>query len=186
MLNKNYKKGSFWKSGILLPVSLTLLIFMACENEATKKNVITDEPVPPEQEIFYVVEEMPQWPGSEDLTMSIRKFIAENLKYPQAAIANGATGKVFIQFIVTKTGDVIVPDPKLLPPPAVEEADKEIVVVAYQPLEPVDDLPDEKIIQAFKEESIRVIELMPDLIPGKQRGNPVNVIFTMPITFMLQ
>ena len=35
----------------------------------------------------------------------------------------------------------------------------------------------------LKEESQRVIEKLPRMQPGKQRGNPVDVIFALPITF---
>lgn len=35
----------------------------------------------------------------------------------------------------------------------------------------------------LKEESQRVIEQLPKMQPGKQRGTPVNVIFALPITF---
>jgi hypothetical protein len=185
MLNKTHKKGSSWKSVMLVPVSLLLLFFMACNNEAGK-----DEPVFSEKErddVFYVVEEMPQWPGSDDMSLSVRKFIAENLIYPEEAKLNGVEGQVFVQFMVTKNGDVIVPDPSVLPPSRDESGNiDEVIVVAYRPLDETKNLPDEKHIQLLKDESIRVIELMPDLIPGKQRGQEVNVLFTMPIYFKLQ
>jgi protein TonB len=35
----------------------------------------------------------------------------------------------------------------------------------------------------LKEESRRVIEKLPKMQPGKQRGKPVDVIFALPITF---
>lgn len=35
----------------------------------------------------------------------------------------------------------------------------------------------------LKEEAQRVIEKLPQMQPGKQRGNPVDVIFALPITF---
>jgi hypothetical protein len=186
MLNKNYKKGSYWKSLVLFPVSLALLVAISCSNEGPKDDII-DENLPAEEEIFYVVEEMPQWPDSEDMIMSVRKFIATNLTYPPEAIEKGAEGKVFVHFLVTKTGDVVIPDPSQLPPEQADDgSDKEVVVVAYRTLNSEQETPDDDVIQLFKDESVRVMELMPDLIPGKQRGEPVNVIFTMPITFKLQ
>jgi beta-lactamase regulating signal transducer with metallopeptidase domain len=185
MLNKTHKKGNTWKSIMLVPVSLLLLFFMSCNNEAGK-----DEPIFNEKEIddvFYVVEEMPQWPGSDDMSLSVRKFIAENLIYPEEAKLNGIEGQVFVNFMVTKNGDVIVPDPSVLPPSRDKSGNiDEVVVVAYRPLDESQNLPDEKYIQLLKDESVRVVELMPDLIPGKQRGQEVNVVFTMPIYFKLQ
>jgi len=188
MLNKNYKKGSSWKSLLLIPVSMILLLFMACNNDAIDDAIESDTNKSAEKEIFYVVEEMPQWAGGEELTMEMRKFIAKNLIYPPKAIEAGAEGKVFVQFLVTETGKVVVPDPSELPPPHPAEllTDKEVVVVTYRPLDNQKELPDDEIIQLFKDESKRVVELMPNLIPGKQRGKAVNVMFTMPIIFKMQ
>ncbi|MEX2369590.1 MAG: M56 family metallopeptidase [Bacteroidales bacterium] len=180
MLNKNYKKGSFWKSMVLIPVSGILLFFMACGNEPGVDNTL-------ETEVFYVVEEMPEWPGSDDMAHSLRTFIAENLKYPEEAKNNGVEGRVMVHFMVTKTGKVIVPDPSILPPEKDEEGNiGEVVVVSYMPYEGVRDPVDEKLVQLLKDESVRVIELLPDLKPGKQGNKAVNVLFTMPINFKLQ
>lgn len=38
----------------------------------------------------------------------------------------------------------------------------------------------------LEEEAIRVINAFPDLIPGKQAGRPVGVIYSLPITFRIQ
>ena len=38
----------------------------------------------------------------------------------------------------------------------------------------------------LEEEAIRIISLMPRLLPGKQDGKPVRVLFSIPITFRLQ
>jgi hypothetical protein len=185
MLNKTHKKGNTWKSIMLVPVSLLLLFFMGCNYETGTEDAIVNEKMI--DDVFYVVEEMPQWPGSDDMALSVRKFIAENLIYPEEAKLNGVEGQVFVNFMVTKNGDVIVPDPALLPPSQDEDGNiDEVVVVAYRPLDESQNLPDEKHIQLLKDESVRVVELMPDLIPGKQRGQEVNVVFTMPIYFKLQ
>ena len=186
MLNKNLKKGSSRKSLWLLPVSLILFFFMACSNEkAEDGSALQQGDTAAEEEIFYVVEEMPQWPGNDDMILSVRQFIAENLAYPDEAKMNGAQGKVFIHFLVTKTGDVVVPTPDMLPPEKDEKGNpQEVEVVAFRPIEG-EEAPAEEYIQLLKEESIRVMNLMPDMIPGKQQGKNVNVIFTMPITFRL-
>lgn len=185
MLNKTHKKGNTWKSIVLVPVSLLLLFFLACNNESGPDGAIVNGNMI--GDVFYVVEEMPQWPGSDDMALSVRKFIAENLIYPEEAKLNGVEGQVFVNFMVTKNGDVIVPDPSILPPSRDESGNiDEVVVVAYRPLDESQNLPDEKHIQLLKDESVRVVELMPDLIPGKQRGQEVNVLFTMPIYFKLQ
>ena len=38
----------------------------------------------------------------------------------------------------------------------------------------------------YDKEAIRVVSAMPHWQPGKQRGKPVRVRFTLPVTFRLQ
>jgi len=38
----------------------------------------------------------------------------------------------------------------------------------------------------LEKEAKRIISLLPQMIPGKQRGRPVRVPFSIPITFRLQ
>ena len=38
----------------------------------------------------------------------------------------------------------------------------------------------------LEKEAKRIISLLPQMIPGKQRGRPVRVPFIIPITFRLQ
>jgi len=138
---------------------------------------------PLDQELFYIVEEMPEFNGGEPI--EFRKYIAENLRYPAEAIEKGVTGKVFIKFVVTKTGKVTIPDQTFL----AEQEGKpigEVVVVGYRTLKEDDPMPDEKYIELLKEEVIRVVAGSPDWQPGKQRGVPVNVLFTFPVNFALQ
>ena len=40
--------------------------------------------------------------------------------------------------------------------------------------------------QHLEAEAVRIIQLLPRMKPGKQRGNPVKVPFSIPITFKLQ
>ncbi len=54
-----------------------------------------------EENIFMVVEDMPQFPGG-----NVNKWIAKNVKYPQLAQENGIQGKVFIKFVIEKDGSI--------------------------------------------------------------------------------
>ena len=54
-------------------------------------------------EIFYKVEEMPEFPGGE---LALKKYIASNVKYPAIAQENGIQGKVYVTFIIDKKGKV--------------------------------------------------------------------------------
>ena len=199
MLNKNYKLGSRWKLFLLVPLTLIAFFFVACtEKDAPITDIDAIEELSPEnnekanealslspdEEIFYIVEEMPTF--KEDEThMEFRKYIAQNLIYPKEAIENGATGKVFVTFIVTKEGKVVVPDQETLAKAQAKSID-EVVVVAYRTLEADAEAPDEKYIQLLKDEGARVVSSSPDWEPGTQRGKAVNVIYTFPISFALQ
>jgi periplasmic protein TonB len=87
---------------------------------------------------------------------AFRNFVSQNMKYPDVAAENGIQGRVFVQFVV--------------------EADGRLTNVRV--LRGVD--------PALDKEAVRVIESSPKWNPGKQRGKPVRVSYTFPITFVLQ
>ena len=85
-----------------------------------------------------------------------RAYVSQNMKYPEVAAENGIQGRVFVQFVV--------------------EADGRLTnVKVIRGVDP-----------ALDKEAIRVVEASPKWNPGKQRGKPVRVSFTFPITFVLQ
>jgi periplasmic protein TonB len=109
-------------------------------------------------EIFMIVEDMPRFEGCADdacTQQEIMRYIARNTKYPPIAKENNITGRVFISFVVDKTGKVI----------------------KVKILRGVD-----KYLDA---EAVRVVGTMPTFKPGKQRGKPVNVQYNVPINFKL-
>ena len=85
------------------------------------------------------------------------KFLAENVKYPVIAQENGIQGRVICQFVVNKDGSIVD------------------VVAVRSSGEP-----------SLDKEAIRVIQSMPKWKPGKQRGKPVRVKYTVPVNFRLQ
>jgi len=111
----------------------------------------------PEEEIFFIVEEMPIFPHDSLESMdAFRNYVMYNLSYPEEAAKKGINGKVFVQFVVDKNGDV-----------------KNVEIEkGADPL--------------LNAEAIRVVKSSPRWIPGKQRGQVVNVAFTFPIKFVLQ
>jgi protein TonB len=108
-----------------------------------------------EEEVFYIVEDMPTFNGGDPAT-EFRKYIAQNLRYPEIAAENGISGRVIVQFAVNKMGSVV----------------DAIVVRSVDP--------------ALDKEAIRVVMSSPKWTPGKQRGKAVKVLFTFPINFVLQ
>lgn len=108
-----------------------------------------------EEEVFYIVEDMPTFNGGEPAT-EFRKYIAQNLRYPEIAAENGISGRVIVQFAVNKVGTVV----------------DAVVVRSVDP--------------ALDKEAVRVVMSSPKWTPGKQRGKAVKVLFTFPINFVLQ
>ncbi|MCW0482721.1 energy transducer TonB [Gaoshiqia sediminis] len=80
------------------------------DTEADDQTVIDVAPViqreeeeAEESEVFFIVEDMPEFPGGE---LALRKFIANAIKYPVIAQENGIQGKVYVNFVVDKDGSV--------------------------------------------------------------------------------
>ena len=59
-----------------------------------------------EQQIFQVVEEMPEFPGGMAECM---KFLGKNIKYPTISQENGVQGRVIVQFVVNRDGSIVDP-----------------------------------------------------------------------------
>ena len=87
---------------------------------------------------------------------ALLKFIGSNLKYPVIAQENGIQGRVIVSFVIERDGSV---------------ADA-VVVRGIDP--------------SLDKEALRVVKSMPKWTPGKQRGKPVRVKYTLPVTFRLQ
>jgi len=73
--------------------AITAVMQVATEKEEEKE----------EAAVFFIVEEMPDFPGGQ---LALRKFIAQAIKYPVIAQENGIQGKVFVNFVVNKDGSV--------------------------------------------------------------------------------
>ena len=114
-----------------------------------------DEEEIEEEEVFYIVEDMPTFNGGDPAT-EFRKYIAQNLRYPEIAAENGISGRVIIQFAIDKVGQVV---------------DANIV---------------RSVDPALDKEAKRVVMSSPKWTPGRQRGKAVKVLFTFPINFVLQ
>ena len=57
-------------------------------------------------EVFQVVEKMPQFPGGMGELMN---YLTKTVKYPKAAMRDSIQGRVIVQFVISKTGKVINP-----------------------------------------------------------------------------
>lgn len=64
-----------------------------------------DEEEAEEEEVFFIVEDMPSFNGQG--MDGFRTYIAQNLRYPEIAAENGISGRVFVQFAVNSKGYVV-------------------------------------------------------------------------------
>lgn len=101
---------------------------------------------------YDVVEEMPQYPGGIEAMMT---FLRDNLKYPAEPAEQNIQGRVIVQFVVDKDGNVTNPTVKRSVDPQLDA------------------------------EALRVVKAMPKWTPGKVGGKAVNVKYTLPVTFAL-
>lgn len=89
-------------------------------------------------------------------TAKLLEYVQKNLKYPMMARESDIQGRVFVGFVVEKDGSIS--NVKVL----------------------------RGIGGGCDEEAVRVVQSLPKFKPGKQRGNPVRVQYTLPIVFKLQ
>ena len=141
-------------------------ILKALPNWDSPKNPDVDEPfttnvtvqfklpnqIEPSQLPFVVVEEMPIYPGGEE---ELLMFIANNMRYPDSAKAQGIEGRVIVRFFVSTDGN----------------AEAATVLKGVHPL--------------LDAEALRVVSMLKGFKPGMQDGRPVNVWYMVPITFAL-
>ena len=113
---------------------------------------------------FAVIEDVPIFPGCERVNKSERrncfqeqmnKHIKRNFRYPEIAQEMGIQGRVYVNFIISKNGNIT--NIRMRGP------DKNL-----------------------EKEAERIIARLPRMTPGKQRGRPVRVPFSIPITFRLR
>jgi len=121
------------------------------------------------EEPVKVVEEMPRFPGCENLAdpgekkacsgKKLIEFIYKNLKYPEAAKDLRIEGIVVVNFVIEKDGSVSSPQ----------------IVRSVHP--------------ALDEEALRLVMLMNELkikwTPPRSRGRAPRVLFNLPVQFSL-
>jgi protein TonB len=125
------------------------------ETEADEETEVEIIEVADEEEEAEIFHIVEDMPQFPGGDIELRKYIATKVVYPQIARETGIEGKVYVSFVVNSKG----------------------AVTKVQLVRGVDPLLDK--------EALKVIEGLPKWTPGKQRGKPVNVSFTVPITFKL-
>ncbi len=103
-----------------------------------------------------VYEKVENMPEFPGGVQGLMQYISSNLKYPAAAQKAGVQGKVIVSMIVDKEGNIT--DPKII----------------------------KGITPLLDAEAIRIISDMPQWKPGTDKGEKVNVQYTIPLVFKLQ
>lgn len=105
-----------------------------------------------EETIFYATEEMPMYPGGEQ---SLMEFIESNLHYPDLAVRAHVEGRVAVEMVIEKSGNVT-----------------NLKVI-------------KSLGAGCDEEALRVCRLLRRWDPGRQNGVPVRVRMVIPFRFDL-
>ena len=106
--------------------------------------------------VYRKAEVDPSFIGGDDAMM---KFLRDNVVFPKQAEKDELEGTVFVDFIIGSDGVV-----------------REIEVT---------DATSTAVDQSFRNEAVRVVASMPRWSPGRQNDKPVNVKYSIPITFQM-
>ena len=122
------------------------------EIEFGRYDPVVEKPKRNENEIFKSVEQMPLFVGGD---VALMKYSYSHIQYPPEATKNNIQGRVILQFVVDKTGEI-----------------GEVKVVR-------------SVDKDLDKEAVRLIKTLPKFIPGRQNGQAVAVWYTLPVTFKL-
>jgi outer membrane biosynthesis protein TonB len=107
--------------------------------------------------------------------------VQENLIYPESAIKNHVSAKIFVQFAVNEHGKVV--DVKVVHVKTLDEKGNEIVSKENNPDKNMN--VDQKALKDLEKEAVRVIKSLKDFTPAQKDGKNVEVQYTMPVSFVL-
>ena len=134
-----------WKPGMhegkAVNVTYTIPVSFKLTNESVDENGV-----------YMKCDQMPMYPGG---MQELMKYLQKNIKYPDEAKKKGIQGRVIVQFIVEKDGNI-----------------KDTKVIRG-------------VDSSLDNEALRVINAMPKWEPGKHNGEAVSVKYTVPVAFKL-
>ncbi len=140
------------KKVILIPAMLTGVVLLTSVQLETQHQPSADTSVPSIQQKVDD-ETKPEFTGGMS---ALIEYMQANINYPKELADKNLEAKVFVKFIVTKTGEI-----------------KDAKVARGSEHEP------------FNTEAIRVVSSMPNWTPGMKGGKAVSAEMTLPIQFAL-
>jgi len=100
------------------------------------------------EKIFDNATTSPTYVGGVD---AMREFIVKNFNYPEKDYRRGKQGVIWVEFVVTKTGEIT-----------------EVSIL-------------KGVSKRLNKECLRMVCLMPNWIPGQENNQNVNVRYVIPI-----
>lgn len=113
----------------------------------------TDKQQIKEEKIYSYADTPPEFPGGP---VALKNFLSKNIQYPHRALELGISGRVYVRFIVSASGEI---------------------THAYI---------NRGANLLFDKEAFRVVKNMPDWKPGYLNGKAVNSYFIIPINFIVR
>ncbi|MGM9736501.1 MAG: TonB family protein [Candidatus Cryptobacteroides sp.] len=105
---------------------------------------------------YYDCDQKPVFLNSSDPRQFLEKWVYKYLKYPQEAVRDGIQGRVMVEFIIAKDGNV---------------TDVRVV---------------RGVSEELDAEAVKVIAASPKWKPGRVNGNKVRASMTIPVEFRLE
>ena len=153
----NQKRSNRWMMLKALLVIPVATLAVSVFANGTNASETVKEPHPQTTTQTKIHDAVEEMPEFNGGQLAMMEFLMNNMKYPQAAVKAKQQGKAVVGFVVRKDGTV---------------SDVHITQSAGHAV--------------LDEEAIRVVKAMPAWKPGKQKGEPVNVKYSVPITFKLK
>ena len=133
---------------LLFPVFLFFSGFLCAQTDVSQ--VIARD-----QRIYDSVDVKAQFPGGDD---SLFKFLARNIRYPEAERDAGIQGTLYMKFIIEPDG----------------------TITDIRTLIPINDG------KGLEKETIRVLKMRPCWQPARLKGKPVRTEYTLPVKFKIR
>ncbi|HLN73444.1 MAG TPA: energy transducer TonB [Prolixibacteraceae bacterium] len=159
------RKASYWKSMTFLPLLALLLMSFGTKSGSesistqSQKAASTQKAAPakatPAQGDEKVYIIVDVKPEFPGGQKAMSEYFSKNFKYPKNAEAKGIQGKVYVSFVITKEGKITK-------------------AKIWKSVDPELDA-----------EALRLIQQMPNWVPGKKKGVVVNTAYNLPVNFTL-
>ena len=143
------------KSGTINMVTQQVKVVEQSQANDTVNWEVAEAPQGEEAPVEKVFDVVEKMPEYPGGMEKLFEYLSQNICYPKEAMEKDIQGRVIVTFVVKKDGSI----------------SDACVVKSVDPL--------------LDEEGLRVINAMPNWTPGMQKGEPVNVKYTVPISFRL-